>query len=351
MWYGGDALAGMVRAALSPVALLYGGGVALRGALYDAGLLRASDLAVPAVSVGNLTVGGTGKTPAAAWFAAQLAARGARPAIVLRGYGTDEPLVHGELNPGIPVIVSADRVAGVARAAAGGADVAVLDDAFQHRRARRDVDVVVVSADRWVAGAPRRLLPAGPWREPLSALRRGTLALVTRRAVSRDVADTVAVELVRRAPHVPVAVAALALGELRRVDGNERQPLAALRGARVFVVAGIGDPRGLGAQLQAAGATVIMRAFGDHHDFTARDVATVVSEAARVVWIVCTLKDAVKLRPQWTRALPPLWYVSQQFVVESGEPAVQAVLGSLLDARYDHPARTARTVHKPPTDS
>src|SRR5690242_15793153 len=98
--------------------------------LYDTGVFASHDPAIPAVSVGNVTVGGTGKTPVAAWIATELVERGARPAIVLRGYGDDEPLVHARLNPNVPVIVAADRVAGIAQARDTGATIAVLDDAF-----------------------------------------------------------------------------------------------------------------------------------------------------------------------------------------------------------------------------
>ena len=126
--------------ALTPLSWIFSTAVAVKNVLYDIGLLRARKLALPAVSVGNLSVGGTGKTPVSAWVAAELARRGARPAIVLRGYGDDEVLVHRALNPGVPVIVDADRVRGAATAKAQGATVVVLDDAFQHRRAARDAD-------------------------------------------------------------------------------------------------------------------------------------------------------------------------------------------------------------------
>jgi len=162
LWYGRDTFASAVRAMLVPAERVFGGIVGARDILYDAGWLPARQTAIPAVSIGNLTVGGTGKTPMAAWIARGLSARGARPAIVLRGYGDDEPLVHRTLNPDVPVLVGADRVAAIAEAARVGADIAVLDDAFQHRRAHRVADLVLVSADRWTPEA--RLLPAGPWR-------------------------------------------------------------------------------------------------------------------------------------------------------------------------------------------
>src|SRR5215211_769933 len=182
LWFGADALASVARAALLPAERVFGGIVGARDVLYDAGWLPSQATTIPVVSIGNLTVGGTGKTPIAAWVAAGLARRGAQPAIVLRGYGDDEPLVHRILNPMIPVIVDADRTAGVEEAARRGADIVVLDDAFQHRRVQRIADLVLVSADRWTPTV--RLLPAGPWREPLRAIRRATLVIVTRKAAN-----------------------------------------------------------------------------------------------------------------------------------------------------------------------
>ena len=335
VWYGDDAAARAGRALLWPVALAYAGVVSVRGALYDAGVLGSVDLPLPTVSVGNLTVGGTGKTPAAAWLAARLAARGAKPAIVMRGYGSDEPLVHREVNPEIPVVIAADRVAGVRRARALGADVAVLDDAFQHRRARRDADVVLISADRW--RLPVRPLPAGPWREPLSALYRATLVIVTRRAAAQSAVESVTAELGRVRPTLPIAVAALSLGDMRRVGAGEARSLASIRGERVYLVAGIGDPLTLVSQLEAAGATVTLHAFPDHHRYSDDDVEAVCVRARGASLVVCTLKDAVKLAPLWPRAAPSLWYVSQQFALESGQSTVDALIASLLAARRDHP--------------
>src|SRR3954466_9930436 len=148
VWFGDDLIARAGRFALGPPELLYRASIGVREVLYDSGVFTAQQPALPAVSIGNVTVGGTGKTPIAAWIAQELIDRGARPGIVLRGYGDDEPLVHARLNPSVPVIVAADRVSGIANARAAGATVAVLDDAFQHRQVSRDVDFVLVSADR-----------------------------------------------------------------------------------------------------------------------------------------------------------------------------------------------------------
>lgn len=332
IWRGEDAAAVLGRAALAPAEALYAGVVALRGAMYGTGLLRSHDLALPSVSVGNLSVGGTGKTPVAAWIAAQLIGRGARPAIVLRGYGDDEPLVHATLNASVPVIVSPDRVRGVDRASVVGADVAVLDDAFQHRRARRSADIVLVSADSW----PRRvrLLPAGPWREPLRALRRASLAIVTRKAASSKDAAVVAAAIGEAAPGLPTAVIHLEADALRGAGHPGERPLASLAGQDVQAIAAIGDPRPFLAQLEAAGARVQPALFADHHAYTVADAERMALEGARADLSVCTLKDAVKLAHLWPRAAAPLWYVSQRVTVERGGAAVASLLDTLVAARH-----------------
>lgn len=330
LWHGGGMGARAARAALAPAELVFSAMGAARTSLYDTGVLQTRPTAVPALSVGNLTVGGTGKTPMAAYLARRLRDAGAVPGIVLRGYGDDEPLVHRTLNPDVPVIVSPDRVEGSRRACDAGCDVVVLDDAFQHRRASRVADVVLVSADAWPVGR-RRLLPAGPWREPLSALGRASLVVVTRKAASRDRADDVLAAVAREVAR-PWAIVHLTPGELRRLDGSEVVALDAMRGERVLAISGIGDPSAFHAQLALHGATVEAAVFGDHHRYSAEEVATLSARGAECARVVCTLKDAVKLGSLWPHA-SPLWYVSQRVDVERGEEALNAVLAATLAAR------------------
>lgn len=326
VWYGEGFDALLARAVLTPFEWVYGAASLVDGARRASGAGRTQ---VPTVSVGNLTVGGTGKTPMAAWFASQLRARGRAPALLLRGYGDDEPLVHAVLNPDVPVLADADRRRAAAGAIAQGATALVLDDAFQHRQMPRDADVVVVSADLW-SDLPVRLLPAGPFREPLSALRRATLVIVTRKAVSVERAAEVAAQLTRASGGVPLAVAHLAPGPLCAWTGGAREPLEALRGARVLAVSGIGAPAAFLAQLGTAGAQVQPATYGDHHAFSALDVQDLAARAAQVDRVICTLKDAVKLGPRWTAAHPPLWYLSQLVVFETGRASVDAVLDRLM---------------------
>ena len=337
VWFGNDLLARAARAALIPSEAVYRATIGVREALYDAGVLRTYEPALPTLSIGNVSVGGTGKTPVAAWIASELLERGARPAIVLRGYGGDEPLVHARLNPTVPVIVAPDRVSGIAMARSRGATVAVLDDAFQHRRVSRAADFVLVSADRW--SPEPRLLPAGPFREPLAALRRATLILVTRKAVSDAVVTAVNEVLSRIAPRVPRTTLHLGPDELRSATADiepARRPLSDLADRRVRVMTAIGDAQAFISQLKQLGAHVTADIYPDHHHFEPDEIARFVGSIPSDGLAICTLKDAVKLAHRWPREAPALWYVSQRVSVERGVGGVEHVLDQLthfLDGR------------------
>lgn len=323
VWESGGPVARVARGLLRPLGWTFGAVVALRNHAFDRGWLTAHALALPAVAVGNLTAGGTGKTPMAAWIAARLRERGATPAVVLRGYGRDEPLVHARLNPDITVVVDPDRVRGVERARAGGATVAVLDDAFQHRRAHRDADVVLLAADR---AGPVRLLPAGPWREPLQSLGRADLVVVTRKSASPVRARELLAHALRFAPRAAGCVVWLAPGALTACGSGDTRPAAAIAGTGVLAVSAVGDPRAFEGQLRVLGAQVTPARYRDHHRFTTRDANALAGRAARTGSVVCTLKDAVKLAPLWPRQAPPLWYLSQRLSVEAGAEALDALI-------------------------
>ncbi len=339
VWFDAGVTGKLARGALWPAEAAYRVVSGARSSLYDRGLRAERLPPVPALSVGNLSVGGTGKTPVAAWMAARLLGAGASPAIVMRGYGDDEPLVHARLNPDIPVHTSPDRLAGTVAAAAEGADCVVLDDAFQHRRVARVVDAVLVSAEQWSGDV--RLLPAGPWREPAGALSRATLVLVTRKSVDRSRAFAVAGALSRHTS-ASVAVVSLELGPLIGEEGT--MPLESIRGRKLLAVAGIGDPTAFRRQLEGGGATVHTAFFGDHHRYSQADIAAVASSSRADELVVCTLKDYVKLARHWPRASPPLWYVSQRVAPESGESAITSALDSVLRARNSDLYRPASPV-------
>jgi tetraacyldisaccharide 4'-kinase len=292
-----------VQLLLVPASLAYGAAVGLRNRLYDAGWLGQTRVAARVLSVGNLTVGGTGKTPAALWLARALARRGRRVGIVARGYRkgrrgvvvvgeSGTPLVSPE-DGGDEAVMLARRFAGPvvtgerrAEAAAEacrrfGLDTLVLDDGFQHRALARDADLVLLADDR----AARHLLPAGSRREPLAALARARALL----AVGED-----------EPPWPPgSAPPARFLGRLVPTalvgSGWDEAALASLTGARVVAVAGIARPERFAATLERCGARVVERLFfPDHHDYSASDVAGIVA-AGRTGPLVTTEKDLVKL--------------------------------------------------------
>lgn len=317
---------GPLRWLLTPLSWLYALAAGLRNVLYDRGLLRSHVLPLPSVSIGNVSVGGTGKTPVSAWVAARLLAMGQRPAIVMRGYGADEPLVHQRLNPSVPVIVNPDRVAGAAEAARRGATVVVLDDAFQHRRARRDLDIVLVAAEQ---GEAFGVLPAGPLREWPRGIRRAQVLMVTRKSASRSEAERVAALWTATAGAPAAVVVALLPGALCPADatsGQDALPLDRLRGSRVLAVSAIGNPAAFAAQLTALGAEVDAAAFPDHHAFGEVEIRELTARAPAVDFVVCTLKDAVKLEGRWPAQAPPLWYLSQTVAVELGAATLDAAL-------------------------
>jgi tetraacyldisaccharide 4'-kinase len=328
IWTGRGKRARTIRTLLVPAEGIYRIVVAARGILYDSGIFRAETFSVPVLSIGNLTVGGTGKTPVAAWFASRLKAKAAMPGIVLRGYGGDETIVHQRLNERVPVIADVDRVRGIREAIAQGVDVVVLDDAFQHRRAARDADVLLVNADAW-SGSPR-LLPAGPWREPLRSARRANLIIVTRKTAERSVVDNVRRALANAAPRVPVATAYLAPGELKSTTTGQTLPLHVLQGADLTAIAAIAHPDSFFRQLTELGAVVRPHSYSDHHAFTRREARDLAARASASDFVVCTLKDAVKLESLWPAEAGSLWYVSQRLRIEDGEEHIERLLDKLV---------------------
>lgn len=281
-WYG----AGRAPWWTWPLAALYGGVIRLRRALYRIGWLRRERLPVPVVVIGNLTAGGTGKTPLTIALAAALRERGWHPGVVSRGHGGSEcgPLLLGETpDPhavgdepclirasGVPVAIGRDRPAAAALLVAAGCDVVIADDGLQHYRLARDIEVCVIDGTRRFGNA--HLLPAGPLREPLRRLARVDLRVCNG---GKPEAGEYLMHL------VGTEVVALA-------DGCRRS-LAAFVGQRVHAVAAIGNPARFFAALRDAGIEVVEHAFADHHAFVADDLAF--DDTAPVLM---TDKDAVK---------------------------------------------------------
>jgi tetraacyldisaccharide 4'-kinase len=318
----------IARLPLIPASLLYGATMTLRAAVYRGGLLAVTRLPRPSVAVGNVSLGGTGKTPLAAWIARQYISRGMRPAILLRGYGGDEALVHHRLVPEAIVAPDADRAAAAGRAVAAGADVFVLDDAFQLLRVARDLNIAVVSADD--VEAARWPVPAGPWREGPASLGRADVIVVTRKAAGKASALALADRLAADWPGATVALAHLAWERLEGLESGARVAATALAGRRVVAAAGIANPSAFRAQLEATGASVQLLAYEDHHAYTPEDVARLAQAARHADYVVVTEKDAVKLRGRWPEGVPEPLVALLEVQWERNGPAVERALQAVL---------------------
>jgi tetraacyldisaccharide 4'-kinase len=315
---------------LWPLALLYRSIIALRAMAYRVGLLRVEHVGVPVIVVGNLTVGGTGKTPVAAWVARQLEARGRRVGVVLRGYGGshrgaprvvaatddagvtgDEALVHARRGVHT-VVIGADRVAAARLAAAQGAEVVVCDDGLQHVRLARDYEIAVVDGARGLGN--RWLLPAGPLREPACELESVHAVVVTERDGEARAEFAVRSPLLLRAQ--------FELGDAVNLLTGERRPLGAFVGApNLHALAGIGHPDAFFRGLSQRGLVVAPHPLPDH--------ATLVAEALPFpagTIVLMTEKDAVKCR---AIALPDWWWVDLE--VSIGRADAAALLESVLE--------------------
>lgn len=295
---------GLGQALLVPLAVLMGTASRLRATLYDRRLLGAFEAEVPVVSLGNLTAGGTGKTPAAVLVVESLRARGHTPALLSRGYGAregapnDEALELARLLPGVDHVQDPDRVAGARRLVDRGATVIVLDDGFQHRRLARDLDLVLLDATRPLGlpapegggEAVEAFLPRGLLREPPSALARAHGVLLTRTdQVEPAALEALEVRVAGWAPGVPVVHTRHAPARLLTPEGP--RPLDDLAGQEVRLLSGIGNPAAFEATVTALGARVLEhRVHPDHHAFRAEDLP--VREGPP---LLCTLKDASKL--------------------------------------------------------
>jgi tetraacyldisaccharide 4'-kinase len=317
----------MTRLLLAPLAPLYSGAVRLRNRLYDAGLLRVRRLDTPVVALGNLTVGGTGKTPVTGFLAEALRARGFDVAVLSRGYGRasreprlvsdgrdllagaagagDEPLLLARDHPGVAVAVAGDRVA-AARLLPPPRQprIVLLDDAYQHRALHRDANLLLVDAESPFGNG--RIVPLGPLREPLVGVRRADMILLTRGDGS--IPPSLRRVLERHHPTAPVFHIALRPRLLRGPDG-ELAPLAALAARPVFAFSGIARPERFEGDLRSTGARLAgTRRYADHHPFSDADLEAIAAGArsAGAECLVTTEKDRVRL-PALEASFPPLW--------------------------------------------
>ncbi|HEX8748715.1 MAG TPA: tetraacyldisaccharide 4'-kinase [Pyrinomonadaceae bacterium] len=307
--------------ALMPLGLLYGAAMRARTALYRRGVLQSFALGAPVISVGNITTGGTGKTPVVAWIAEALAGEGLRVCILTRGYGRtdegrrvlvsdgsrvladaeeggDEPFMLAEMLRGKAAVISdRNRV----RAAAWArehltSEVFVLDDGFQHLRVRRELDIVTVDATNPFGGG--RLLPQGRLREPLPSLSRADLIIITRSEQARDV-SALKRELARLSGRKNVVISRTRTGAVRPLANANDGPLSTPNSYRIAAFCALGNPQAFFTHLERTGFDLTFRrAFADHHSYTQSDVENITRDALELgaEALLTTAKDAVKLR-------------------------------------------------------
>lgn len=341
--------------ALRVASILYGTAARSHRLFMRSSLARRGRLACAVVSVGGLTVGGAGKTPFAARLALGLHRRGWRVVLISRGYkgrgrlpvsvvsdgahihssvmhAGDESFVLAAHAPGVPVLVGRDRrVVGHHAVAAFNAEIVVLDDGFQHHRLARDLDIVCIDGPGGLGN--RRVLPAGPLREPVSALRHADwLCLMddhlcdhasnpetlggTRFRLSAKPSDREVV----RARRLPV--------ELISLDRSDRRSLESLRGQAVGLLSGIARPSSVRLTLEALGARVVAeRRFRDHHEYSPKDCRDL--DPSALLWIT-TEKDALKILPEWVGD-DTLWVLRIEVEIEE-EMAVLDRLEKRLQA-------------------
>jgi tetraacyldisaccharide 4'-kinase len=283
----------------------YGVAVRLRNAAFDRGWKHVHRVPVPVISIGNLTLGGTGKTPCVEYVASYLREHGRQVCLLSRGYKSsasgmnDEAMLLEENMPDVPHLQNPDRVAAAQTAIEElEADVLVLDDGFQHRRLHRDLDIVLID----VTHPPQRdsLFPGGTLREPASkGLKRTGVVLLTRcdQVTPRELQSVK--DWLRQNFAGPIAESTHSPVELIRVDADPL-PVSTLQGRTVGMVSGIGNPAAFRCTLESLGATVVAeKVFPDHHGYTKEDVDGLRTWAKRLpedAWIAVTQKDHVKLR-------------------------------------------------------
>jgi tetraacyldisaccharide 4'-kinase len=308
-------------ALLFPAGLLYRGGVSLRNRLYERGFLPIHRLPVPVLSVGNLTVGGSGKTPLVAYLADRLRESGRRVAVASRGYGGtphpaplvvsegtgplvsaeeagDEPVLLSQLLPSVVVIVCRDRwSAGRFARDRFGCDLVLLDDGYQHRRLARDLDLLLVDAGTGFGNG--RMLPCGPLREPLRELARCDALVVTGSADQMQEGARRAREtLTQRGLAKPVFRCERRVDGFVRLDSDERLAPAALKGMKAVAFSGIARPAGFESDLRGLGVSLVDSVrFRDHQRLGPRELARVAESVkrSRPDFLVTTEKDRARL--------------------------------------------------------
>jgi tetraacyldisaccharide 4'-kinase len=315
----------------------YAAGMRWRNYRYDTGRLPIERVDVPVLSVGNMTLGGTGKTPMVEWLARWYRARGVRVVLVSRGYGAeqgaanDEALELEQRLPDVPHVQNADRVAAAKMAIEEfESQLVILDDGFQHRRLGRDLDIVLI--DALEPFGFEYVFPGGTLREPLRGLARAQVIVLSRAdAIGAEARSAIEKRIRRYAPAADWIEVTHPPRHLVNAMG-QHAPLSTIAGRRVAAFCGIGNPAGFRHTLTFAGGEVAaLREFPDHHGYTRADVDDLSQWVGLldVEAIVCTGKDLVKLRLE-TLGGVPLWALAIGLEIVRGREDFEARLAGVL---------------------
>jgi len=293
----------LLRALLRIASFGYSAVVRLRNFLYSKGLLTAHRVNAPIICVGNITVGGTGKTPIVTWLCRQIAPN-FRCAILTRGYKStqesnnyaDEPAMLAENCPGVKVIVNPDRVSGAAEAIDRfGAEVLIMDDGFQHRRLARNLDIIAIDATQPFGYG--KMLPAGLLREPATSLKRAGAVVITRCDQIDDAAlSDLEAKLRTINPDMIVAKSTHSATSIEYPDSSVSAEQ--LKGKKVFAFCGIGNPDAFLNTIRALGAELLgSRIYGDHHQYTESCLVEICEQAHDLSadLVLTTQKDWTKI--------------------------------------------------------
>ncbi len=327
-----------LRAGLCIAEPFYHSVASLRNTLFDVGVKRVSQAKKPVISIGNVTTGGTGKTPTVAWLVNWLLQQNQQPAILSRGYqsldgeANDEKRLLDQLCPGVPHLQNRDRVAGARDLIAEtNCSVVVLDDGFQHRKLHRDFDLVLIDAlNPWGYG---HILPRGLLRESLRGLRRADAILMTRCDQVREGRLQEIKEQIGQYVDVPVIATSFAATGLVNSSGV-KIPFAELNGKRSCAFAGIGNPNGFRRTLSRVGlATTDERflSFPDHHHYTPVDLGRIESwgRSQNAECLIVTRKDLVKIESDQIGNLP-LWAVDIELKFQESATFLQSLISEML---------------------
>jgi tetraacyldisaccharide 4'-kinase len=331
-----------VRLMLILLSWPYRGIVRLRNDLYSSGLSEAHQVSAVVISVGNLTTGGTGKTPLVIWLCRLLQERQLRCAILTRGYKTprgqlsDEPAVLTAQCPGIPIIINPNRVEGAAEAICRhDAQVLVMDDGFQHRHLARDLDIVAIDATSPFGYG--RVLPAGLLREPITGLERAHAVVLTRCDQASGAMLQQIEEAIRRVnADLTVARSLHAPAGIKTADGVEIG-IEEVRGSRIFAFCGVGNPQSFFRTVdRLKGVLAGSQVFDDHYRYTDGDLNQIYRQAVerQAALILTTQKDWTKIaKLPIPQGHPPLAYLAVELQITAGAQELTALIDRTLGDR------------------